>query len=91
MSLILTARSFATWLAFAAALCAIGGLLLHHAGRIESTGEYLYYSIWIGLALVVLALYVWHCFLPLDGSVQLAFGVPALARARFESPYSLTN
>ena len=74
----------AVWLGFGAALCAIGGLFFHRAGHIDSTPEYLYYSIWAGLALLVLALHVWHFFLPLDEYVQVAFGVVSALALIFE-------
>jgi hypothetical protein len=78
LSLILTSAVVGTWLVLAAALAAIGGVFFRRVGRIESNIEYFYYSIWTGLALLVLALYAWHFFLPLDGSVQVGFGVVAV-------------
>lgn len=78
MSLILTAAVVGTWLVLAAALAAIGGFFFHRVGRVDSNVEYFYYSIWAGLALLVLALYGLHFFVPLGGSVRAGLGIVAV-------------
>jgi hypothetical protein len=83
LSIILTSSVLITWLALAAAFCAIGGLLLHRIGYLDSTFEHLYFSIWAGLALTIAALLLWHFVLPIRVA-QGAFAVLALAAVLVE-------
>jgi hypothetical protein len=75
LSIILTLSVLVTWLAFAAAFSALGGLFCDRIGRIEASWEHLYYSAFVGIALTVAGLLVWHFVFPINA----AFGPFALA------------
>jgi hypothetical protein len=69
LSIILTLSVLVTWLAFAAAFCALGGLMFDRVGRVEPSWEHLYYSIFAGIALTMAGLLVWHFLFPISAAL----------------------
>jgi hypothetical protein len=66
LSIILTSSVVFTWLMLAAAFAALGGLFLDRIGRADASLEHLFDSIWVGLALTMLGLMLWHFVFPLS-------------------------
>ena len=77
MSIVLTLEICATWTALGFGLLAIGLFSFNRAGELEPTWSHAYYSVWVGFAVVMAGLMVWHFLLPVDDRALLMFASAA--------------
>jgi hypothetical protein len=80
LSILLTLAILGTWAILALGLVSMGVLFLERLGGVEASWQHAYFAAWIGFALLIAGLIVWHFFLPVNTIALLAFsGLAALA------------